>query len=194
MDPSTLSSQSHTSAPPSLALQADSPRTVDRLAASYDLLRQVARGRLGRTGTQTLSATDLVHEAIARIAHGGARVGPVEDDHLVALAAQAMRNVLVDRARAREAVKRGGGRRAVDIEEAAPLGSDRDSEVLAVNDALAALGLVDARAAKVVELRYFGGLTEAEAGAALGVTERTVRRDWRFARAWLLREVGGGEA
>ncbi|MEM9378735.1 MAG: ECF-type sigma factor [Planctomycetota bacterium] len=160
-----------------------------RLTALYGELRAIARGRLDRLPAQTIGATDLVHEALARLLRDGGLLTGLERDHVVALAARTMRNVLVDRARARSAAKRGSGRAALDV-EVTDLPGTSDEDLLLVHDALEALAASDARAARVVEMRFFGGLSQTETADALGVNERTVRRDWQYARAWLLREVG----
>ncbi|MEM6568547.1 MAG: ECF-type sigma factor [Planctomycetota bacterium] len=160
-----------------------------RLTALYGELRAIARGRLDRLPAQTIGATDLVHEALARLLRDGGLLTGLERDHVVALAARTMRNVLVDRARARSAAKRGFGRASLDV-EVTDLPGTSDEELLLVHDALEALAASDDRAARVVEMRFFGGLSQAETADALGVNERTVRRDWQYARAWLLREVG----
>ncbi|MEO0649063.1 MAG: ECF-type sigma factor [Planctomycetota bacterium] len=171
----------------------DGQASDDALAAAYDTLRRLAEARVGKLAPQTLGATDLVHEAVARLLRGELDLANLAPDHLLALASQAMRNVLVDRARARQAVKRGGGQQGLDVDALDPEDGRRDHELIAVDDSLDALSRLDERAARVVELRFFGGLSEVEIAKAIGVTERTVRRDWRFARAWLSREVAGHE-
>jgi RNA polymerase sigma factor (TIGR02999 family) len=151
--------------------------------------------RRERRGGQTLQATALVHEAYLRLFEGagGARFG--NGAHFFAAAAEAMRRILVEQARRRKQVKRGGGRRRVDFAAAgsarAPGGHD-PADVLAVHQVLAKLERLDPRMANVVKLRYFVGMTIAEAADALGLTSRTVNREWLVAKAWLARELAGG--
>jgi RNA polymerase sigma factor (TIGR02999 family) len=184
----TIDSHTDFSAP--TAVPTNGAGGLERTAV-YDQLRSIARARLRGAPAQTLGATDVVHEALARLLRGPVDLDAVSEEHLLALASRAMRNVLVDRARARTAAKRGRGRGGVDL-DAADLPGTSDEEVVLVHDALEALAAVDARAAQVVELRFFGGLSQTETAELLGVHERTIRRDWNFARAWLLREVGVG--
>lgn len=112
--------------------------------------------------------------------------------HLLGTAAVAMRRLLIDRAREHQALKRGGDLQRAEYDEATVVAADAASaELLALDEALDRLEQVDGQLARVVELRFFGGLELAEIGAVVGVTERTVKRDWTFARAWLARELGG---
>ena len=166
---------------------ADEPDLVDRLLPLvYDELRHLARRQLGRAGPATLRPTELVHEAYAKLV-GGASVPASSRAHFFGAAARAMRQVLVDRARARGAQKRppAAGRVTLDGPLADETADDEAVRVLAVHDALERYAGLDARGARVVELRYFGGLTLAETAATLDVTIRTVTRDWRAARTWL---------
>ncbi len=136
----------------------------------------------------TLQATALVHEVYLRLVD----VNNVEWQaraQFFAVAAQIMRRVLVDAARARHSHKRGGVISKVNLDETAVLSPATDRSILALDEALTAFAQVAPRQAKVVELRYFGGLTEGEIVAALAISPRTVRRDWDLARAWLLREL-----
>lgn len=160
---------------------------IDRvLPLVYDDLRRLARRQLGRSaGPQTIGPTELVHDAYMKLARGGA-TSAVDRAHFLAIAARAMRQVLVDRARQRRAAKRGGGWRRETL-STSDWAADFDAEeLLALNDALDRL---DPRQRQVVECRFFGGLLEHEIAEALGVTERTVRRDWVKARAWLYRAL-----
>jgi RNA polymerase sigma factor (TIGR02999 family) len=102
-----------------------------------------------------------------------------------------MRQILVGFARERGRQKRGGGARQVSLDEAIVVGQEQDEDLVALDEALSALAEVDARKAQVVEMRFFGGLTEEEAAAALGVSPETVRRDWRIARSWMRRKLSG---
>jgi RNA polymerase sigma factor (TIGR02999 family) len=172
----------------------------DRAAADrayallYADLRRLARSRLRRSGEVTqLDTTALVHESFLRLNGGGAAFP--DRHHFLAYAARVMRSVVVDLVRARQAERRGGGVEHVTLNttvvDAAGASGD---EVLRVHEALGELAAVDARAAEVVEMRYFGGLAEAEIALALGVTERTVQRDWHKARLFLAIAIKGGAA
>jgi RNA polymerase sigma factor (TIGR02999 family) len=158
----------------------------------YPELRLMARRYLKneRPGN-TLQATALVHEVYLRLIDV-TRVEWRERAQFFAMAAQMMRRILVDAARARGAQKRGAMAPKVDFDETAVLSRAPDRSMVALDEALTEFMRLAPRPAKVVELRYFGGLTEEEIGAALGVTPRTVRRDWDLARAWLLRELRRG--
>ena len=157
----------------------------------YDALRGLARSQLRRERPgHTLQPTDLVHEAYERLADGS-RVNWRGRTHFFAVAAQVMRRLLVDHARRRDRQKRGGGAQRITLGGvAARAGPDLDlEELIALDRALKKLGALDEREARVVELRYFGGLTTGEIASVLGVSERTVRSDWTFARAWLKQEL-----
>lgn len=156
-------------------------------AAVYDELRRAARAQL-RRASGALDTTVLVHEAYLKLA-GGQALAPNDRQHLLALSARAMRQVLVDHARNVHALKRGAGRDAVTL--TARIGADAPElvEVLQLDALLTALQRADPRAARIVELRYFGGYEEEEIGEMLGISYRTVRRDWRKARAFLLAEL-----
>ena len=163
-------------------------RALDAVYATlYDELKRAARLQL-RRHRDNVETTALVHEAYLKLA-GGARLAAHDRNHLLALSARAMRQVLVDHARIAQAQKRGGGVDALTLTMGP--GSDERAvvEVLALDELLASLHRVDKRAAQIVELRYFGGYEESEIAAMLGVSERTVRRDWRSARAFLLAEL-----
>jgi RNA polymerase sigma factor (TIGR02999 family) len=157
----------------------------------YDALRGRARSQLRRErADHTLQATELVHEAYERLADQ-TRVNWRGRTHFFAVAAQVMRRLLVDHARQRGRQKRGGGAQRVTLGGVAdPAGPDLGlEELLSLDRALKKLADLDEREARVVELRYFGGLTAEEIASLLGVSERTVRNDWAFARAWLKREL-----
>src|SRR5829696_4866021 len=168
---------------------------LDRLMPLlYDELRRIAHRELRRGGAgQTLTTTDVVHEVYLRLVDG-TRIGASARARFLALAAVAMRRLVIQYARRRQAQKRGGGQRALSLDEGAVAGDDRSEMLLALDEALTRLAALDGRLASVVECRYFGGLTEAETGDALGVTARTVRRDWVKAKAWLYGELDGSAA
>jgi RNA polymerase sigma factor (TIGR02999 family) len=154
------------------------------LPETYEDLRRMAHRQIRRFGgTPTLSTTALVHEAYLKLAPSA---GIFKDrGHFLALAARAMRQVIVDYARERQAQKRGGGQAAVPLDpehEAADMQAER---ILVLSDALGRLGAVDERAARVVECRFFAGYSEEETAEALSVSARTVERDWVKAREWL---------
>jgi RNA polymerase sigma factor (TIGR02999 family) len=149
----------------------------------YRDLRRIARhARWQMAGGMTLQTTALVHEAYLKL-HGDAAFN--DRQHFLCAAALAMRHILVSFARDSVAAKRGGGAVVISIDDAPDIAMPDDSALLAVNDALDALQALSPRLAQVVECRFFAGYTEEETAAALGLTDRTVRRDWVKARAWL---------
>lgn len=162
----------------------------DRLiAALYGELREMARQRLrGERRQVTLQTTALVHETYLRLI-GTNRMTFQDRHHFLALSATVMRRVLVDRARERLAAKRGGGAPHVELAGIEAAGVDPGVELLDVDRALDRLAAVHPRQARVVELRFFGGLEEEEIAGVLEVSVRTTRRDWAFASAWLAREL-----
>lgn len=155
----------------------------------YSELRRMADGCLRRERPgHTLQPTALVHEAYMRL------VGQDQPDyqsraHFYGVAAQVMRQILVDHARRRTAAKRGGGARTVPLEEAAGMVGERDDVIVALDEALSTLEKQDPEKAKLIEMRFFGGLTAEESAEVLGVPVQTVRRQLRVAQAWLQREV-----
>jgi RNA polymerase sigma-70 factor, ECF subfamily len=160
------------------------------VSALYTELRQIARRRLrGEWGTRLLMTTELVHEAYLRLL--GQRKLAVEDRaEFFAVAANTMRRILVDAARTAQRKKRGGGVADVPLEEVAWFASDREAEeMLLLDQALERLGEIHPRGAQVVAHRYFAGLDLEESAALLGVSTKTVRRDWTAARAWLRKEL-----
>ena len=173
------------------AFEAGNRDALDRLMpVVYAELRQIAHRELQRERIDhTLSTTEVVHEAYLKLLdHGAVPAG--EQVRFFAIASTAVRRALIEHARRRDAAKRGGGQRPLTLdEEIAAAGSDH--VLLSLDDALTRLAELDERLARVVECRYFGGLTEEETAAALGVTSRTVRRDWVKAKAWLYRELNG---
>jgi len=158
----------------------------------YDELRKLAAARLAheRPG-QTLQATALVHDAYLRL------IGPAGQDprnwkdrgHFFAAAAEAMRRLLVERARRKKSIRHGGGQQRIDLETQLCISADGDDAVLAINDALERLRAEEPEAAQVVTLRYFAGLTIKEVAAAMNVSVRTVNRHWTYARTWLYRDL-----
>ena len=163
---------------------------LDRLAAKvYDELRRMARHfmRNERVGN-TLQTTALVNEVYLRLVDVK-NVDWQQRAQFFAISAQMMRRILVDAARARGSHKRGGGALKVNVDETAVLSPEPDSSLVALDEALEAFSTVGPRQAKVVELRYFGGLTEEEIAEVLKISPRTVRRDWEFAKSWLMREL-----
>lgn len=156
-------------------------------------LRRLARRQMGRERVaHTLQTTALVNEAYLRLVRLD-RMRWQDRTHFFAMAARLMRRILVDHARAHGYEKRGGGLRPVPIDEALAVGVAPDMDLVALDAALERLATVDPRKARVVELRFFGGLTVAEAADALSVSVETIARDWRLAKVWLLRELGGGD-
>ena len=173
------------------AHRAGAPDALDRLMPLvYGELRRIAHRHLSRgRGPETIHTTALVHEAYLRLA-GPTPPAAADRAHFFAIASTAMRHVLVDYARRRTALKRGGGAHATTLSGAKGLAVDaRAEEVLALDDALGRLAALDERLARVVEMRFFGGMEVEEVAAALGVSDRTVKRDWRKARAFLQVEL-----
>lgn len=160
----------------------------------YDELRKVAARHLRRMRPgQTLQTTALVNEAYLRLIDSS-RVRWQNRAHFFAVSAQLMRRILVDFARQRQNLKRGGGAQQVSLDEGMVIAPERGADLIALDDALNRLASLNARQAQVVELRYFGGLSEEETAEALGVSLRTVQRDWNLARLWLYRELQQGDA
>ncbi|HZW11153.1 MAG TPA: ECF-type sigma factor [Phycisphaerales bacterium] len=183
-----------------LTMLLDAAATGDGTAAErllplvYDHLRRLARARMAneRVG-HTLDATGLVHEAYLRLV-GGQGQRFENRAHFFGAAAIAMRRILVERARERAQLKRGGGRERVPLDEALRIDEDDPVQTLALDEAMTRLEARDARKARVVMLRYFAGLSVEETAEAMGLSETTVKAEWAFARAWLRRELDGGEA
>jgi RNA polymerase sigma factor (TIGR02999 family) len=163
---------------------------LDRLAPIvYDELRRIARRymRDERSGI-TLQTTALVHEAFLRLADAKS-VDWCHRAQFFTIAAQMMRRILVDAARARGSHKRGGSLERVNLDDAAAVGADFDDSIVAVDAALADFAKIAPRQATVVEMRYFAGLGMNEIADILGVSTRSIERDWQFARSWLMREL-----
>jgi len=156
----------------------------------YDELRRVARGQLARHRPGvTLDATGLVHEIYMKMADQD-RLGANDRSHFLAIAARAMRQVIVDRARRRTASKRGGEAEAVSLDEAPEIPVEEAEEMVDLDDALSRLAAKSPRLAQVVECRFFAGYSEEETATTLGISVRSVQRDWMRARAWLKEELG----
>jgi RNA polymerase sigma factor (TIGR02999 family) len=169
---------------------------LERLAPLvYGELRKIARGYMrNERESATLQATALVHEAYLRLVDAGS-VDWQDRAHFFAVSAQMMRRILVDAARARLRDKRGGDAVKVNLDEVPDLAGGPGAGLVAVDQAVNDLAKLDPRKAKVVELRFFGGLSVAETAAVLRISEQSVMRDWRLARSWLMRELSrGGES
>lgn len=172
--------------PPTPDPAAPAPAVEALFPVLYSELRRLARSRLASGARPTLLDTSaLVHEAYLRMQRGGVAVA--DREHFLAYAATTMRSILIDFVRRRRAERRGGDQQHVTLDTLAAeqLGASTDDEILAVHEALESLTEVDVRLVRVVEMRYFAGLSDAEIGAALGVADRTVRRDWERARLLL---------
>jgi RNA polymerase sigma factor (TIGR02999 family) len=172
-------------------LPADSPFDLaECLVVLYDQMRRIARSRLAGGHYTMLDTTALVHESFLRIRNVD-QIDVKDSEHFLAYATSAMRSVVVDYVRQRKAACRGGdaAHESLNQQHANELGV-HDDEILTVHNALEALADVDGRLVRVVEMRYFGGLTDAEIGQALGVTDRTVRRDWERAKLLLAGLLG----
>lgn len=169
----------------------DAAATDELLPLVYDELRRVAQEYLGgeRRG-HTLQATALVHEAYLRLV-GPANPGWQNRAHFFGAAAKAIRRILTDHARSRSRLKRGGAAEREPLDSALLVGEDSAIDLVALDEALESLGKMDPQKMKVVELRFFAGLTMADIARALGVSESTVARDWQFARVWLHRAMDG---
>jgi RNA polymerase sigma factor (TIGR02999 family) len=173
------------------------PAAADRLLPLvYDELRNLAAVRLAQEKPgQTLSATALVHEAYMRLVPQPDEVSssphPAWNSrgHFFGAAAEAMRRILVEQARRKNAIKRGGQRQQVELAEVASFDDQNQLDLLALNDALAELEKTDAQSAALVKLRYFAGLSSADAAQVLGISARTADRTWLYARTWLRNKI-----
>lgn len=176
------------------AWKAGDARALDLLIPLLrEELHRIARHHMAaqRPG-HTLQTTALLHEAYLRLVDAK-RADWHDRSHFLAACSQIMRRVLVDHARGRQAAKRGGGFGVLPLDEACVAGPEPDTDLVALDEALDHLAKHDARKAKVVEFRFFGGLSVEETAAVLEISEESVWRDWRLARAWLARELGKGE-
>jgi RNA polymerase sigma factor (TIGR02999 family) len=173
--------------------QGDPQAAGQLLPLVYDELRQLATQKLAQEKPgQTLQATALVHEAYLRLVDVDKAQQWNSRGHFFAAAAEAMRRILVENARRKGRRKRGGDRRRRDMQGNEPAVEGPDTDVLAVDEALSELAGVDPQKAELVKLRYFGGLTLAEAAVALGISTATADRRWKHARAWLARRLRPG--
>lgn len=154
----------------------------------YEQMRPIAASLLGNPAGKTLQPTAVVNEAFVRLANNS-ELQLHSREHLVSLAARAMRFLIADHARQRLSARRGGGMARVSLSEIGTDNTARDYDVLDVHNALSRLERFSTRQSQIVELRFFGGLSVPEIATAIGVSERTVRDDWRFAKAWLGREL-----
>jgi len=170
----------------------DPTATEQLLPLVYEELRKLAAVRLGSEQPgQTLQATALVHEAYLRLVGNGNDAQWQGRGHFFAAAAEAMRRILVERFRRKQAARHGGNRQQVPLDEAELEVPALDYDLLALDEALDRLAAVDPAAAELVKLRYFAGMTIQEAAKVLGVSSRTANEYWTYAKAWLLREIEG---
>ena len=173
--------------------QGDPKATDQLLAAVYGELRRLAASKLSRERPgQTLQATALVHEAYLRIL-GGESAKWDNSVHFFGAAAEAMRRILVEKARRKARLKHGGGRERQELHEADAIVLEESTDLIALDEALDELAKVDEIKADLVKLRYFAGLTVEQAGKVLGVSRATADRYWTFARAWLYNEMNKGD-
>jgi len=173
-----------------VAWSAGDPRAAaPAFAALYATLRRLARRALSTERSEhTLGTTGLIGEAFFRLLEQQ-RIEWRSREHFIATAAQMMRRILIDHARGRSTVKRGGGAPALPLDLAAPVSVDSPDGLVAIHDALEALAEVDPMQSQIVELRFFGGMTHEEIAHYLGVSPATIERRWRLARAWLYRRL-----
>lgn len=159
----------------------------------YAELRNLADHYLAaERADHTLQATALVHEAYIRLV-GDSSMSWENRAHFFAVASRAMRRILVDHARARCAAKRGGGRQKLSLDQVADLAEQQNEYLVALDEALEHLAALDERAGRIVELRYFGGLTVDETAGVLGVSAKTIKREWQMAKGWLHRQITKGD-
>jgi RNA polymerase sigma factor (TIGR02999 family) len=173
-----------------VSIEQGDPQAATRLLPLvYDELRKLAGSKMARESAgQTLQPTALVHEAWLRLAGNDAPAW-ANRAHFFSAAAEAMRRILIDKARRRKATRHGGGQVRVDIQEIELAAPAEDDQILAIDEALARFSAVDPQKAELVKLRYFVGMTIEEAAGAMGISEATAKRWWDYARAWLRAEV-----
>ena len=170
----------------------DEKAAADLLPLVYAELHRLARGYMRRERPDhTLQATALINEAYLRLAREEADWNSRE--HFIGVAANVMRRVLVDYARAHKAEQRGGGLKRVEMQDDLAISPDRLDEIASLDDTLKRLEIQNARQARIVELRYFGGLSVEEIASLLKMSPRSVKRDWALARVWLFRELQPGQ-
>jgi RNA polymerase sigma factor (TIGR02999 family) len=167
----------------------------DRAAAEellplvYDELRRIAAGRMSREAAgQTLQATALVHEAWLRMVGDGARTWE-NRAHFFGAASEAMRRILIENARRKSRLKRGGDQQRIELDEVNLAAVTPDDKLLLIDEALEQLKATDEEKSRIVVMKFFGGLTNQEVAQTLGVTERTVERQWAYAKAWMFRQI-----
>jgi RNA polymerase sigma factor (TIGR02999 family) len=172
------------------AIQKGNPKAAEELLPLvYEELRKLAASKLAlQSSEQTLQPTALVHEAYLKLLGDGSHSWQ-DRRHFFAAAAEAMRHLLVDRARRKATLRHGGGWRRVDLEGVVVAGKTTDDNILLINEALEKFTAHDATAAELVKLRFFAGLTFPQAARVLGLSERTAKRSWSYARAWLFKEI-----
>jgi RNA polymerase sigma factor (TIGR02999 family) len=175
------------------SIEQGDPRAADELLPLvYEELRKLAAAKMAHeTPDQTLQATALVHEAWLRLV-GNDNPQFANRAHFFAAAAEAMRRILIDKARRKRAQRRGGDQQRVDMQGAEIAAPGDDDQLLAINEALDRLAAIHPLQAEVVKLRYFVGMTNLETAQAVGLSERTVKNYWNHARAWLFREINAG--
>ena len=171
----------------------DQHASSELLPLVYDELRSLASARIAGEGTaQTLQATALVHEAYLRLVGNNGQQNWDHRGHFFSAAAEAMRRILIERARQRRTLKRGGDRKRIELAAVEPsVLSMACEDILGLDEALQKLQQKDARKAELVKLRFFAGLTTAQAAQALGVSTTTAENDWAYARSWLRLELSG---
>jgi RNA polymerase sigma factor (TIGR02999 family) len=172
------------------AIQKGDPRAAEELLPLvYDELRKLAAFKLAQQPyDQTLQPTALVHEVYLRLLGNGSHSWQ-DRKHFFAAAAEAMRHLLVDRARRKASARHGGGWQRIDLDNAVIASSTSDENILLISEALEKLTAHDPLSAELVKLRFFGGLTFPQAAEVMGISERTAQRSWAYARAWLFREI-----
>ena len=175
------------------AVERGDPKAAEQLLVLvYDELRRIAAFKMAQESPgQTLQPTALVHEAWMRLV-GAERNNFNDRAHFFRAAAEAMRRILIDRARRKQAQRHGGGQKRVDLEGFDPAAPETDHQLLALHEALDRLAVEHPTQAELVKLRYFAGMTNEEAAEMLGISISTVKNYWAFSRAWLLREIESG--
>jgi RNA polymerase sigma factor (TIGR02999 family) len=168
----------------------DNPALDELFSATYEELRRLAARVRGDDPSQTLTPTALVNEAYLKLA-GSLRITPESRLHFKRIAARAMRQVLVEAARRRMSLKRGGNYALVTFDEGLGVATARSEDLIALDVALSGLARLNPRQARMVEYRFFGGMELTETAELLGISEATILRDWRAAKAWLAHELHG---